>query len=176
MFKGVIEPSKKFYDRLVKNRSMCKNFNYLVNNTNGVCEFIGGITGVGGDYKLLEKIDDNNGRNWIDAWKLDKTKVEIVPTRKLADILQESGVTYIDFWSLDVEGGELEVLQSMNWNIPVYIICMEVSAWGEFGQMRVEQCRNILRKRGFENDGKRYGLDELWINKTYFRKDILFKK
>lgn len=171
----LIEPSSKFYNRLVKNRPMCKKFNCLVNDTNDICEFIGGTTGVGGDYKLLKKIE-KNGRNWIDAWKLDKTDIEIVPTRKLADILHESGLTYIDFWSLDVEGGELEVLQTMDWNIPVYIICMEVSTWGEYGQKRVEQCRNILREQGFENDGKKYGLDELWINTKYFRKNILFKK
>jgi hypothetical protein len=62
----------------------------------------------------------------------------------------------------------------MDWTIPVYFICMEVTAWGEVGRKNVEECRQILRVNGFTTDGKRYGLDEFWINENYFRKNILF--
>ncbi len=51
---------------------------------------------------------------------------------------------------------------------------MEVTAWGEVGRKNVEECRQILRVNGFTTDGKRYGLDEFWINENYFRKNILF--
>jgi len=64
----------------------------------------------------------------------------------------------------------------MDWAIPVYIICIEVSAWGENGQRDVEECRKILESKGFTSDGVRYGLDEWWINENYFRKDLLYKK
>lgn len=40
----------------------------------------------------------------------------------------------------------------------------------------VEECRKILESKGFTSDDIRYGLDEWWINKNYFRKDLLYKK
>jgi len=169
-YKGImIEPGERFYTELVKNRPNCKNYNCLVSTVEGYVDYIGDGTGVGGALSALSD-------KWIDAWKLDKEKTTKVRSRKLCDILHETNVPYIDFWSLDVEGSELEVLKSMDWDIPVYIICMEVSAWGDEGQKNVEECRVILRSKGFTCDGKKRGLDEFWINENYFRKDILFNK
>ena len=36
----------------------------------------------------------------------------------------------------------------------------------------VETCRELLRNNGFIKDMS-VGLDEIWINNDYFRKDIL---
>ena len=104
----------------------------------------------------------------------DKDETVNVPCKKLSDILHHENIKYIDFWSLDVEGDELEVLKTMDWDIPVYIICIEVTVWGEKDKEIVEECRKILRDKGFESNGKKYGLDEWWINNNYFRKDLLF--
>ena len=144
-----LSPSKKYYKQLVKYRPKCKNYNCLVSNYRGECNFIGDGRHEGGELHLLKNTCKKDGTNWIESWGLDYNSIIKVPVRKLSDILQESNIPYIDFWSLDVEGGELEVLQSMDWNIPVYIICMEVSAWGEYGHKRVEQCRTILKSNGF---------------------------
>ena len=171
----LIEPSISHYNNLIKNRPKCKNYNCIVSNKVGLIDFIGDGTGVGGPLHILDKVKDNNNRTWIDAWKLDKNNIKQVLSKKLSDILHESNITYIDFWSLDVEGSELEVLETMDWNIPIYIICIEVTCWGENGKKNVEKCRNILRNQGFTSDGIRYGLDEWWINNNYFRKDLLFK-
>lgn len=174
-FTGVlIEPGKIDFSNLIKNRPNCKNFNCLVGTEEGNIDYIGDKTGVGGPLELLKNIKhDSKEKNWIEAWHLNKNDIQKVKCRKLSDILHEANIKYIDFWSLDVEGSELEVLKTMDWNIPVYIICMEVTAWGEFGKSRVEECRNILRSKGFTCDGIKYGLDEYWINNNYFRKDIL---
>ena len=90
---------------------------------------------------------------------------------RLDNILHKYKVKYIDFWSLDVEGSELEVLKTMDWNIPVYLIVMEVNSW--ISEAKVQHCREILRTNGFVSDGI-YGIDEWWVNKNYFRKDLLF--
>jgi FkbM family methyltransferase len=177
-FTGVlIEPGRIDFSNLIKNRPNCKNFNCLVGVEEGKVDYIGDRTSVGGPLKLLENTKYNpNEKNWIEAWNLNKGDIQKVHCRKLSDILHEANIKYIDFWSLDVEGSELEVLKTMDWNIPVYIICMEVTAWGEIGQNRIEECRNILRSNGFTCDGKNYGLDEYWINNNYFRKDMLYSK
>jgi FkbM family methyltransferase len=174
-FTGVlIEPGEKFFNNLIKNRPNCKNFNYLVGTNEGEIDYIGDATGVGGALHILEKTHDYGHNYWIDTWKLNKNNITKVSCRKLSDILKEANIKYIDFWSLDVEGAELEVLKTMDWSIPVYFICMEVTAWGEIGKQNIEECRQILRANGFTTDGKRYGLDEFWINENYFRKNLLF--
>eukprot|EP00406_Dinophysis_acuminata_P027817 CAMPEP_0179341782 /NCGR_PEP_ID=MMETSP0797-20121207/70036_1 /TAXON_ID=47934 /ORGANISM="Dinophysis acuminata, Strain DAEP01" /LENGTH=148 /DNA_ID=CAMNT_0021055911 /DNA_START=19 /DNA_END=462 /DNA_ORIENTATION=- len=48
-----------------------------------------------------------------------------VPCRPLGSMLAEAGVTYVDFFSLDVEGGELAVLQTMDWGVPVCVWVIE---------------------------------------------------
>uniref|UniRef100_A0A6C0KHW4 Methyltransferase FkbM domain-containing protein n=1 Tax=viral metagenome TaxID=1070528 RepID=A0A6C0KHW4_9ZZZZ len=177
-FTGVlIEPGKNSFNELIKNRPNCKNFNCLVGTDEEYVEYIGDGTGVGGPLKLLENTQKNQSeKNWIDAWKLNRNDVTKIKCRKLSDILHEAQIKYIDFWSLDVEGSELEVLKTMDWSIPVYIICIEVTAWGDDGKNMIEECRNILRSQGFVSDEKRYGLDEFWINENYFRKNILFSE
>ena len=60
----------------------------------------------------------------------------------------------------------------MDWDIPVYLIVIEISAWGKAGKEMVEKCRQLLTKNNFTLDLKN-GLDEVWINNNYFRKDIL---
>ena len=176
-YRGVlIEPGLSHYNELIQNRPNCKTYNCIVSTKEGSIDYIGDGTGVGGVMHILEHVAQESGKRWIEGWNLDRNKITKVPSRKLSDILHEANIKYIDFWSLDVEGSELEVLKTMDWSIPVYIICLEVSAWGDKGQRDVQKCRTILKSKGFTSDGIRYGLDEWWINEKYFRKDLLYRK
>lgn len=83
-----------------------------------------------------------------------------VPSRRLDDILHERGVTHIDFWSLDVEGSEYDVLQTMDWSIPVRVICIEMCG-GESAAMN-EQCRDLLRSQGYRLY-KPFAHNEIWV-------------
>jgi len=174
-FKGIlIEPSPSSFQKMIKNRPNCYNVQCAISNDKTEIDFVGDGTAVGGSKHILDTMVHDN-KTWADQWNLNNPIVK-VPAKKLKDIIKESGIKYIDFFSLDVEGGELDVLKSMDWNIPIYIIVMEVGAslvWNNAS--KVEECREILRKNGFKSDGKTYGLDEWWINDNYFRKDILFE-
>jgi hypothetical protein len=44
----------------------------------------------------------------------------------LKNILRNVGATRIDLFSLDVEGSELKVLQTMDWDIPVHVWLVEM--------------------------------------------------
>jgi FkbM family methyltransferase len=46
----------------------------------------------------------------------------------MRNVLSRANVTSIDFWSLDVEGGELDVLNSMDWSISVRVLLVERNA------------------------------------------------
>lgn len=85
----------------------------------------------------------------------------LVPSRRLDDILHDAGITHIDFWSLDVEGSEYEVLQTMDWSIPVHVLCMEI--YGNETAPIHEKCRDVLRSHGFRLDGK-VAHNELWVS------------
>lgn len=162
----LIEPGIGFFPKLVKNRPRCIKYNLAISNKEGEVSFIGKETAVGGIVNSLSK-------NWIRDWKLNTNEIYNIKTTKLSNVLKHAGVKYIDLWSLDVEGSELEVLEGMDWDIPVYIIIIEVAH--DVYKDKTEKCRDILRKHGFTCDGIRRGLDEFWINNNYFRKDILFK-
>ena len=45
--------------------------------------------------------------------------------------MREAGVASIDLFSLDVEGAELTVLQSMDWSIPVHVFLIEMDRGGK---------------------------------------------
>lgn len=56
-------------------------------------------------------------------------RTEQIPIRPLKDIVAETGITTIDFLSIDVEGLELEVLESHNWSITPTIVAIEDNAF-----------------------------------------------
>ena len=82
---------------------------------------------------------------------------------------------YIDFLSVDVNGSELEVLETMDWNIPVYVIALNVTTWGKYGKNMTNKCRELLSNKGFVMSEK-LDMDEIWVNDDYFRKSSLIKK
>ena len=54
----------------------------------------------------------------------DVKLVECIP---LSHILKKAQITHVNFFMLDVEGGELQVLKSVNWNqVKFDVLCVEV--------------------------------------------------
>ena len=172
-FSGVlIEASPTSFEKMCQTRPKCKNHNYAISNRDSeYISFLGDDKAVGGLKDILENTNQKSGRNWIDAWNISREEIN-VKVKKLSDVLKDDDIKYIDIFSLDVEGAELEVLESMDWNIPVYIIVFETSAWGKEGKEMVEKCRKLLSSKGFVLDNKT-SFDEFWINNEYFRKDLL---
>ena len=84
-------------------------------------------------------------------------------------ILQESKLEYIDLFFIDVEGSEIDVIKTMDWSIPVYVICIEMHPY-KSRQTEQEEIRNILKQQGFTYK-KKIAEDEIWVNDSYFRKD-----
>ena len=118
-WKGInIEPIKKVFDNLVINRPNCINLNYAVCNNDGETEFIcntgytemiSGIKNTFDDRHLerLKKENETYGGN---------TEIIKVNTKKLETILNENNVSHINYLSIDVEGGEFEVIKSINFD------------------------------------------------------------
>jgi FkbM family methyltransferase len=159
-WKGVlIEANNEQYLNLIKNRPNCYNFNYAISENDGEVEFIG-YGAVGG---MVHTMTDEHKY----GWNLDKTKSYKVKSSPIRKVIENLNIDKVDLFSIDVEGGELEVLKTFDWNIPVYIICIEMAHhYTESGQIKVQEYRNFMKTKGFEFDFE-IGVNEIWINKNY---------
>ena len=160
-FNGIlIEPQKGFYDNLIKNRNSKKNelYNYAVSNSDtDFVEFIGN-NAEGGIVKSL-----NTNLLKFRHWK--KYKVKNI---KMKEILKKSSFKYIDFMIIDVEGGELDLLKSIDFSFPIFCIIIEAHS-KEKEKNRI--FGEYLKKKGFTYKERQRG-NEVWLNKNYFRKHL----
>jgi FkbM family methyltransferase len=161
-FKGVlIEPLPSAYEALAQNRSTDYTYNVAISSSKEPVSFVGNWATAGMTSSMAPSFKDAH----------HSTAPEYrVNSRPLGEVLKGSGITYVDFFCLDVEGGELEVLKTMDWSIPTYVMCIELDGHNE---EKDEACREILRKNGFIFE-QRMCINEFWRNPDYDRRDLLF--
>lgn len=163
-FRGILIEPNSFYKKLIINRPNDFNFNIAIDNDIRDEYFLGDS-----DVSGLEKYMTDNYKK---DWNLNKDKsykVKCCPLKMITDMLETK---YVDIFSIDVEGGELGVLESFDWNIPVYIIIIELDGHNED---KNNKCRKLMTEKGFFLI-KRIIINEFWINPNYFRKDLLYDK
>ena len=158
-FSGIlIEPQKQFYDKLVINRPNSECYNYAVSDSNNdTIEFIGNNAEGG----IVNNINTNLSNN--SSWY--KYPVNNI---KMKHLLQQSKYKYIDIMIIDVEGGEFELLKSIDFTFPIFCIIIEAHS--------TEQEKNkifgeYLKNNGFIYKERQCG-NEIWLNHSYFRKHL----
>jgi len=156
----LIEPTNQF-EELKVNRKNCKNYNVAVSITEGEVEFLGSGA-VGGMLHTMPSFHrEGNGLNSHVPFR--------VKTMPISKILKDAEIKKIDFFSIDTEGGELEVLSSFDWKIPVYIMLVEFATDREsdpFVYKKNKKCRDMLVENGFTFD-MIIGCNEVWINNNF---------
>jgi FkbM family methyltransferase len=163
-FNGVlIEPIQSTYTRLTQNRPKDFCVNAAVAQEEGTAEYLGDQPTAGISKTISNHMRSANHKN---------SHQYTVPTEPLSSILNKVQVNYLDMFFLDVEGGEYEVLKSMNWDIPVYIVCIELDGTNE---EKDKKCRELLVDQGFFKM-QRLCSNEFWINSNYPRKELLYEK
>lgn len=158
----LIEPTKQ-YNELIMNRPKCKNYNKAVYCRETKVSFLGDNATAG----LVEEMSETFKTSWHNN---NNNEYYWVDGEPFMNILKSSNISYIDFLSIDVEGGEEIVLKTMDFTIPVYLICIELDG---HDLEKNERCRQILINNGFSFD-KRICINEFWVNHNYYRKDILY--
>ena len=162
----LIEPSSEF-SSLQKNRGGNAK-NKLFHSA--VCDQEGEIDWIEGDVKAVSGIastmpDDLQTRfhsaegNHVEIKHETRTKIRCA---SLAILLREAGVTEIDLFSLDVEGAELVVLNTMDWTIPVHVLVVELDG---NNPEKDEGVRELLRHHHMqlkENNMGFGGNNEVW--------------
>jgi FkbM family methyltransferase len=113
-----VEPISSVYDRLKTNRPNNININCAVTNTDGISEFIYNtgytemLSGLKSelDFRHINRIND-------EIKQMGGTSESItVETRRVESICDQYNINQINYLSIDVEGGEMKVLESINYN------------------------------------------------------------
>jgi len=108
-----IEPLPSAFEKLRMSRTaICVNC--AVSDTDGVADFVDvDVPKYGKMYSGLRDEYDPRQVEFMESYALD-AKLLQVPTRQLADILDENGIGAIDYMSIDTEGNEWKILRSID--------------------------------------------------------------
>ena len=162
-WKGIcIEPLPNVFKNLTENRN-CICVNAAMADKEGSATF----RQVTGYSEMLSGIEAN-----YDSTHKERIEKEIVamggsyqyievPTVRLSTLLEKNTMYHIDFMSLDIEGGELEVLKTIDFK-RFYIAAIAVE-----NNYQTTEMREFLESQGFRFVA-RVHIDEMYINKREF--------
>ena len=155
-----VEPMPHQYKALVKCRN-CITYNCAIYDKNGIEKFT--MVEYDGYPDMLSGISKDITHHHMSGILSEssrmgaKLKYIEVETKILQEILDENNITEIDYLSVDVEGAELKVMESIDFNkTHIKIIDFEN---GESSP----QVRDFLKSKGF-SFYKRLGIDDVFIN------------
>jgi FkbM family methyltransferase len=168
----LVEPNRWFFDRLLTNRPSASCIWAALSAEDGEVEFIeAGYYGAVVEHvrplyeRLGKDIDANpNYRRNADGTQAQRVKV---PARSLRSILREVGApTRIDYVSLDVEAGELEVLKGFPFEThtigALTLECLYPNGGLLVDHEHREPCRLLLKAHGYCRVGT-IGVDDAYL-------------
>ena len=156
-----IEPSNIQYDKLKKNRK-CKTINKAISDEVKDVEFlevVEGLTQMSGinneNYTATELIK-KNGKS--------KTKKSKITTTTFEEEIKSD--IEIDYLSIDIEGGELDLLKSVDFNkYRIKVISVENNVPDKFNY------NSFFKSKNF-SFFDRIGQDEIFYNNNYFKLNL----
>ena len=153
-----IEASKIQYDKLKNNRK-CKTVNKAISNKIKDVEFvevIGGLTqmsGINNENNTAIEIINNN--------KKSKTKISKITTTTFEEEIKSN--LEIDYLSIDIEGEELDLLKSIDFNkYTIKVISVENNVPDKFNYNTFFKSKNF-------SFFDRIGQDEIFFNNRYYK-------
>jgi len=165
-WKGIcIEPLPEIFQELCNNRS-CICVNGCITNNPGMVEFTQIVCPSVPTHQMLSGITQAYDPRHVNRINQDiapcngSKKTILVQGYLLSDILDSYHISHVNYLTLDVEGGELEILKSIPFNrITIDVIDVE-NNYGDPG------IRRFLESRGFKYV-TRLVCDEIYINKQF---------
>ncbi|NBV93710.1 MAG: FkbM family methyltransferase [Proteobacteria bacterium] len=152
-----IEPSPSQFLSLQKNRR-CKCINKAVAKKSEKIEFIDVIEG----YTQMSGINNSSYQKTLEIIKKDLRTVldkKIIQAATFSEIVEYNYL--IDYLSIDVEGGEMDILESIDFNLyKIKVLSVENNYPNEINYEK------YLSEKGF-NYIDNVGVDEIYFNKKY---------
>lgn len=123
----------------------------------------------------VSKTGSEHGKGHIDGYMSEGGSADIgmlnVKAQPLHVLMAAVNRTTVDFWSLDVEGCEADVLRSTDFSkVEVGVLLIEMNK----DDANTAGIHEVMRREGFEDIGQTFGpvkaLDHIFVNPKYFRK------
>ena len=159
----LIEANPFTFKQMVQKDRNCYMINACVSRDVPSMEFLiaGGITSAVDVMSQQHKsrIQSEMGRygklkQWQGVGKTVRTQCQT-----LSDILSEVGTLHVDYFSLDVEGAELFILKSLDWDkLVIDLFTIEV-------QSHQQEIYDFMISKGYERIGK-VEIDDVYRRKT----------
>jgi FkbM family methyltransferase len=138
-----IEPNVGFFRQLVAERPRDRNLNLAVSDTPGSLTFHE-VVGSG-----LSTCDADTVQHALDQGS--QVIVHEVPAQTLRQILQDANLPQIDLLKIDVEGFELKVLASNDWDRFRPLLIITEATFPETPVRRPDQISPFLAERGYRH-------------------------
>jgi FkbM family methyltransferase len=155
-----VEPNPAVFKRLLANRT-CTTLNCCIADKTGPVRF----QKITGYSEMLSGIVDKYEADHVQRIRQEmqdhggSSEVVTVQARTLTDIADEYGISEVNYLSIDTEGGELDILQSINFR-KVFVHALSV----EYRVPERETMMAVMRERNFEMI-KSMGSDLLFLNR-----------
>ncbi|MCM1125478.1 MAG: FkbM family methyltransferase [Lachnospiraceae bacterium] len=115
------------------------------------------------EMEFVEYEDDvmSGFKNSVD-YKGSVKDTYMVKVRPLKSVLLERNIQHVDFMSIDVEGGEMDVLEGIDFEtLDIYCILIENNK----GSKKAKKVRQYLIGKGYFLFGRLW-LDDVWIKRS----------
>lgn len=159
----LVEPTEQF-EQLVTNRPNTINVKKALSASRGTADFkhAGHGAMVSGLDEFLSDSHKKRQKREVGADNVRTVKVETIP---LHDLLNEVGVSHVDFFSLDTEGSEVAILNATRWDM-VDIAVMMVETNYAADKKRLS---DVMEATGrYVHDSKfRHGQDQIYVQKAW---------
>jgi FkbM family methyltransferase len=109
-----IEPIPKIFEQLKNNRPKCINLNIAVDDNDGETEFCCNDV-LSGIKEYYDPRHINRINNEREDHNYEKEIIKVT-TKRLDTILKEYNIKHINYLSIDVEGAEWQVINSINFD------------------------------------------------------------
>lgn len=157
-----LEPYPEFYEKLAKNRK-CVCLPVCAGKETGITKFLKIHCPKNPYVEMLSGMLNNYNAAHLKRIEISLKKYggysEIIdlPVRTLTDILHEHNIITVDFLSIDVEGGELDVILGLDFSqFTIRYILIENNYKNEF-----KPIQNILEMHGYKKIHS-FDFDELF--------------
>ena len=141
----LIEPNQHQFTALARNRPGCKVYHSLVSDSTEPCTFRYFQNGHAAVSGVQDTLPASHESEYFEKYRFLPNGTCLMRPVTLTDVVRHSGVTHIDFMSLDVEGHELNVLRSYDFQVPIQVVLIENLENNE----RDRECRKLLESKGY---------------------------
>jgi len=161
-----IEPRPNAYQLLIRNRT-CICENYAISDKEEEVPFLSiegygkGLSGIVNNYDPKHWLRAN-GNETISS----KKTIIRVQCRKLEQILSKHDIGTIHFCSLDVEGSEMKILESIDFSR------LDIKVFAIENNFKENKIRYFMEKHGYKLN-KRLHIDDIFVKKSFIKENML---